>query len=371
MQLHHFGAFYKRSWRANDWMWGRIDGAGWLVHVLLDPRRLALLAAKKRVGERRAFLLAELTAIVGAAPEDGEKPGQAGDINNELGYLDKPDTDLPNALPSTALWVASALQRLIAQEELPQLADEILGAGKPADWSPPASRRWAKRVKAAALADVPATLASCEVQKETLAGDLGSPLMARTMSKAVATAIGAVVSVKRLPAGVRSLLGSVRTMTVGGYRVVRAAHGVAQRTILAGLAMLAVGIVLAAQSTAVLGVTGMSLAAVGGYLVVFATWQLSGRLFGAIVGFTITAAIASLTIRSERRWLFGTTPTKAGWVGRHVHWLGGAWWRPLLPVLAIAIVFALESVVLSALRRWSLGRLHLGSRHASPPDSQG
>ena len=40
MQFHHFGAFYKRSWRANDWMWGRLDGAGWLVHVLLDPRRV-------------------------------------------------------------------------------------------------------------------------------------------------------------------------------------------------------------------------------------------------------------------------------------------------------------------------------------------
>ena len=25
LQLAHFGAFYKRSWRANDWMWGRHD----------------------------------------------------------------------------------------------------------------------------------------------------------------------------------------------------------------------------------------------------------------------------------------------------------------------------------------------------------
>ena len=30
LQLHHFGAFCKASWRANDWMWGRLDGAGWL-----------------------------------------------------------------------------------------------------------------------------------------------------------------------------------------------------------------------------------------------------------------------------------------------------------------------------------------------------
>ena len=46
MALHHFGAFYKASWRANDWMWGRIDGAGWLVHLLLDPRRLHQLASE-------------------------------------------------------------------------------------------------------------------------------------------------------------------------------------------------------------------------------------------------------------------------------------------------------------------------------------
>src|SRR5207245_592723 len=26
MQWHHFGAFYKQSWRASDWMWGRVDG---------------------------------------------------------------------------------------------------------------------------------------------------------------------------------------------------------------------------------------------------------------------------------------------------------------------------------------------------------
>ncbi len=40
LQLHHFGAFYKASWRANDWMWGRLDGAGWFTHILLDPRRI-------------------------------------------------------------------------------------------------------------------------------------------------------------------------------------------------------------------------------------------------------------------------------------------------------------------------------------------
>ena len=40
VQLAHFGAFYKQSWRANDFMWGRLDGAARAVQVLLSPQRL-------------------------------------------------------------------------------------------------------------------------------------------------------------------------------------------------------------------------------------------------------------------------------------------------------------------------------------------
>jgi hypothetical protein len=35
VELAHFGAFLKRSWRANDWMWGRLDAAQRVV-MLLD-----------------------------------------------------------------------------------------------------------------------------------------------------------------------------------------------------------------------------------------------------------------------------------------------------------------------------------------------
>ncbi|MEP7019034.1 MAG: patatin-like protein [Pseudonocardiales bacterium] len=34
VELAHFGAFLKRSWRANDWMWGRVDAAERLVRLL-------------------------------------------------------------------------------------------------------------------------------------------------------------------------------------------------------------------------------------------------------------------------------------------------------------------------------------------------
>lgn len=37
VQLAHFGSFLKASWRANDWMWGRLDGSADLIEVLLQP----------------------------------------------------------------------------------------------------------------------------------------------------------------------------------------------------------------------------------------------------------------------------------------------------------------------------------------------
>src|SRR5512132_1446508 len=50
VQLHHFGAFYRSSWRMNDWLHGRMDGAAHLVRVLLSTERLRQRAAAM-VGE--------------------------------------------------------------------------------------------------------------------------------------------------------------------------------------------------------------------------------------------------------------------------------------------------------------------------------
>ncbi len=41
----HFGAFFKRSWRSNDILWGRLDAACELVDTLLDVDRLEALCA--------------------------------------------------------------------------------------------------------------------------------------------------------------------------------------------------------------------------------------------------------------------------------------------------------------------------------------
>ena len=40
LRLGHFGGFYRRSWRANDFMWGRMDAAARIVDMLVAPGRM-------------------------------------------------------------------------------------------------------------------------------------------------------------------------------------------------------------------------------------------------------------------------------------------------------------------------------------------
>jgi patatin-related protein len=43
--LYHFGAFFKRSWRSNDILWGRLDGMCQITESLLTKKRLEEMAA--------------------------------------------------------------------------------------------------------------------------------------------------------------------------------------------------------------------------------------------------------------------------------------------------------------------------------------
>ena len=164
IQVHNFGAFYKRSWRANDWMWGRVDGAGWLLHALLDPGRLRLLmdvdtdpgsrvnfAAKvaetfKRLGwvcpggpgdkEEAAFLLADVVPLRDSLDKELAFLGLDGNLDpideakaKGLGAEDS----LPVSMPTTALVLARGIQSIIAADELPVVAqaavdDVVAGA---------------------------------------------------------------------------------------------------------------------------------------------------------------------------------------------------------------------------------------------------
>ena len=174
------------------------------------------------------------------------------------------------------------------------------------------------------------------VASETLVSDKGSPLMAQTITKAAATAAAAAGSAQQLPGFMKPPLNTVRTLALGGYRVVSSTKGSARWAILLGAALLVLGVAAAMQSTTLFGSTGLIAAGIGGYLIVLATWQFSSRLLFALISLTLVGAVLSLTTPVVRDSLFGTEK-KAGLVGAHAYWLGAQWWHPLVAVGAIVL----------------------------------
>ncbi|MGW1377521.1 patatin-like protein [Streptomyces sp. NPDC002446] len=204
LQLHHFGAFYKRSWRANDWMWGRLDGAGWLVHVLLSPRLLARLASN--LGE--PFEQELRTGLCDIAGTEEPPPGVFDPFPDgrpgELAFLRAPGApyDLPPSFPTTSLWVASGLQRLIAAEELSCVAQQAELDRKEGTADTAKEFLAAYHRKAAAQGpdsaaplqpdDIEELLAACRISQETFAEERGTKLLTRTIVRSAAVAVNAV-----------------------------------------------------------------------------------------------------------------------------------------------------------------------------------
>jgi patatin-related protein len=238
MQFHNFGAFYKRSWRANDWMWGRLDGAGWLVHVLLDPRRVHWIANERandrKQNESRAQWFVRRLKALGAPEfpksgfllppaEDGPEDYLTEDlVFDELRFLDDASRPMPRSIPRTSLWLAQAWQQRVLDEELDVLAGTVRNpqAGKKPDWSPKDSLTWAKLVLETSPGEAKYQLLDQDpVAKEKFATDKDSPLMWQTVSKAIATAFAAAASVRQLQP-IKPALIALRGITPGAYRIV-------------------------------------------------------------------------------------------------------------------------------------------------------
>ena len=99
VEFHHFAAFYKSSWRAWDWMWGRLDGSGWLVHILLDPRRILAVAEDDPdaypEGQRAASFAKALRKATGL---EAGLPGDC--LEKDLAFLDDHTAEVPSACPT-------------------------------------------------------------------------------------------------------------------------------------------------------------------------------------------------------------------------------------------------------------------------------
>ncbi len=299
MAMRHFGAFYKASWRANDWMWGRIDGAGWLVHLLLDPRRLHQLAAE--ADDPTSFLnglRASLQQIAGgAAPPPGIWERITPDDAAEMEFLTLP-TAPPKSLPLTAMWVAAGLQRLIAGEELEHVVEQITtdknnGADEDAasDFVSTyynAVGNDAGVVPAAKAAEV---LNACQIPAEKISSEVGSRQFTQTVTRAGAVAMKMVDLGTATPASVRPLLTTARTVTSLAYWTTSVGPA-ARRPLLAGLCLVALGALASTSAIHLLDVAGL-LAVLAGVLLVAVSAARRIMLALSIVATAAGAALAT------------------------------------------------------------------------------
>lgn len=134
----HFSGFYRRSWRANDFMWGRLDAATRITEMLVSHTRTKALI---REGLRPWDDLAtDLLArehhhwLIREALEDTlDRPVEPDELETALRDALKRDLVGPGLLPDrragtlTRVIFARAAQFEVLTEELDQLAKEARG----------------------------------------------------------------------------------------------------------------------------------------------------------------------------------------------------------------------------------------------------
>ncbi|MCA1782123.1 MAG: patatin-like protein, partial [Intrasporangiaceae bacterium] len=142
MSVNRFGGFLKRSWRVNDWTWGRVDAASHLCRVVLQPARLRRTAQLTRYlsepsSNPEDAARATVTEIVERLfPEDLREDSRIRDLRDKAvqeltPVLDArvPAENLNAALPALADLFAWALHLHIVPSELPALAGAVRADG--------------------------------------------------------------------------------------------------------------------------------------------------------------------------------------------------------------------------------------------------
>jgi hypothetical protein len=116
--LANFSGFLKRSWRANDTMWGRLDGVCQLIECLVTHDRV------KKVGKRSIDVSRLRVMFPHASQADLQ---QISDLTSRIGTLLEPE--FQNLLDS----LVRAAQAEILEEEVPRVIDAAIR--QHADWN--------------------------------------------------------------------------------------------------------------------------------------------------------------------------------------------------------------------------------------------
>ena len=226
MQLAHFAAFYRKSWRANDWMVGRLDGIDRLVRVLLNPERLHALYAGKSIKIDDQTLSASdyvYQFIKKLALETADGPLQKGlqtkwndaVVRDELKFLSDVNERASESLTASCDAIIRRLQMEVLCKEIPAIAkaveDDRVGGADYTGFSARLARRFALLQPVhpghppLSPEDALQMFLANPIGKERMAEQVGSDLFLRTLSHAVTVLHSAA-------AGERSGLGPIRLL---------------------------------------------------------------------------------------------------------------------------------------------------------------
>lgn len=298
VQLGHFGAFYKRSWRINDWTWGRIDGATRLVQILLDPTRL------RRLYNGQIDTLVKALREIAIGSDDDLAALWDRDLKNierELAYLADPKLEPPPALTTTAFAVARRLHADILEKELPRLAQAVR-----VDQSEGAGVRGAGAAFASAYNDAGSGLgaatrlklfAGAHIASEHITGEAGTDLFARTAGKAAAVAVATADSKRSGLGPARALTRTLRGFTLllyalvaSGSRGSRVGAWFVNAMLATGGALLAVTL-LTYDAKPIVKTLAAALVLAG---LAYAALRSKAWLLAVVLGFPLSALVALL-----------------------------------------------------------------------------
>ena len=242
LQVGHFGGFLKASWRANDWMWGTLDGASRLVLLLVEPARL-----RQRWADSKAAVEAIGTIVSGESPHlrplltDVDRAYLAAQweavedaVGEELTFLDRErGAPLPRTLPATVAAVTKVLQMTIARRELPVVGASVIASAQRGAALPYDAIVFTELLKRATgaggggdnvpLASTSELLRNCRVGLETAVDEVGSDQGASTAAQAAAVATTAVAGTRSGLGPLRAPVASVRVAVLGVYLMVASA----------------------------------------------------------------------------------------------------------------------------------------------------
>lgn len=260
IQLVHFGAFYKSSWRANDWMWGRVDAVHRLVRILLDPERLRIAALRLPAGQRASMTAAEVrriatsTADPGLADELDRLVAPLAALEAELAYLDHDAMIVPEALPLAVEALSRRLEGEVLSTELPRVADAVEDDCAPlvGSFCSETAKSFISRCRevttsGAVQGDQLRDLVSIyDIGKERLAQEVGTDRLSTIATKAIAVAVSSVRTQTGLLAVAGKLLAVLRAPALLFYVFARDVQYRSRTGVAINAAALAAGLVILA-----------------------------------------------------------------------------------------------------------------------------